>query len=547
MPTFGMGVKGGVGVVKIMRDNADDPFTTPNTDTGKFAFNSEQPGNKIGFILDIIVVEPDFTSYPASGGTSLSPNLVYLPPGSTAANCEITVQSFVASGNSFQYWYFFPTYFSNKYGISYMPLVEVRDTTDYVNKNKFPGPGLDTSTGQVSGSGQIYSYLANYVQQAAWLSFAGSGSSGGGFSDNRPAVPVHLTSSGVANPYSRALMTVFALPAMSDDIPDYSGTAVSGQEVVRIDKGSGGIARVALPGYDVYQVDEKRFLLHENRIPAKILAAGEIAVAAGGTAVITTRFALPLTTYMDFVARRDGSTTTEEFQFWSPPYIKSSSLSQEMGFSYVVSGNTITITSTADMDIVIRYMVCANAGAAPTTDGKKILLMGNDGVGDYVQVKRPGSSDLAPNLDDIMIDTRLSYSPLLAEGFLNFNSTDMPDTMSAPKFKGERKRSLVIPNPDGLLLFPKMGAIYTPYMGSLAPTDAPSPWAVWGNHGVGINAGSNSGRSLGFSTWANVIDETHVDLWSGGDNPYTFNGGVASYPNNTLGVRYFIFGIPPAL
>ncbi|MER9911713.1 hypothetical protein NKJ71_13875 [Mesorhizobium sp. M0050] len=540
MPRFGMGItSGGKGVVKIMADNADDPRTTANSETGKFRFNSEQPGNSIGFILDIIVVEPDFVAYPP-GGVPTNPNRYFLPAGSNENNCEILIRCHSFSGNTFQTWQFYLPYFQNKYGITYMPLCEVRTPTDYVNKKTFDGPRLDLTYVHAGTSGNIDSYAAC---QALWYTVVDSGYNGGA-GRNRPAISVAMTSSGAVSPISRGLMTVFALPMNDAAIPDYSGAPVSGQEVVRIDKDSGGIARVALPGYTVYELDTKRFLLHEDRIPAKILGAGEIAVASGGTAVITTRFSLPLTTYMDYIVRRAGSTATEKFQYWHPPYIESINLNQECGFTYVVSGNTITITSTADMDIVIRYMICANTGNTHTTGGKKILLMGNDGVGDYVQVKRPGSSDVAPNLDDIMVDTRLSYIPLLAEGFLNYNSTDMPDTPgSGQRFKGERKRSLVIPNPNGLLLFPKLGAIYNET--SVAP-DYDEPLAIWNRHGVAINAGSDSGKCAGGSVWSNIIDETHLDIWSGGDNPWTWVT-TQTYDNTTKGVRYYVFGIPPSL
>ncbi|TIX41556.1 MAG: hypothetical protein E5V40_09895 [Mesorhizobium sp.] len=537
MPKIAAGARASGGFVKIMKNNADNPLTTPNSDTGKFAFNSEQPGNKIGYIRDIIVVEPDFVTYPP-GGSPSSPQRYYLPGGTGPTNCERMIECWSFGGNNFQIWYFFPEFFANNYGVSYVPLLEARAVTDYVNKNAFFGPRVDVSTGQVSGSGQIYSYGSEFCR---WMMHINTGYPS---IRNRPSYAVEVTSSGAAQPISRYLVTLFGLPAFDDAIPDYSTTPVSGQEVVRCDQASGGMFRIALPGRTVSSGNLDHYLMHENRIPAKILGAGEIAVAAGATQVITTRFALPLTTYMDYIVRRAGSTATEKFQFWSPPYIDNLNPNQECGFTYVVSGNTITITSTADMDIVIRYMICANAGQAPTTGGKKIQRTGNDGVGAYVQIKRPGSSDTAPNLDDIMLDTRFVYAPLLAEGFLNFNSTDMPDTMSAPRFKGERKRSLVIPNPNGLLLFPKMGAVYNQTAVDSSFTD---PYCIWGEHGVAINVGSNSGKSLGYSTWANIIDETHLDLWSGGDNPYTFLGSTNSYSNTIKGVRYYVFGIPPSL
>ncbi|TPL30169.1 hypothetical protein [Mesorhizobium sp. B2-4-7] len=528
MPNLVQGRRGSIPFVKIMKSNLDDPLTVPNTDTGKFCFNSEI--QNVGYVKDIFAVEIDDATYPSSGGTALSPNHYYDPPGSDKNTCQIRIDSYRGgAGGPVQQWYFFYEYFNARYGFTFFPLVEYRPTINF-STNQFQGPYVDIS-GNDGSNGQIFSYIGSKSRTVLARDSGQSGPSG----RNRPAISAYV-SDPVGNPaVKRCLMTVFDLPIHSESIPNNATTPVSGQDVVKI---APGIARVALPGRTVADTNPLHYVLHEDRIPAKIMAAGTVTVAANATVNITTRLPMTALTYMDFICKK-----TSEPAFWHPPFIGSFTANAN-SFTYTMSGTTLSITSTCNFSIDIIYVVYADSGEVPTTGGSKILLKSNDGHGDYIQVKRPGSSDVASNLNDIMIDTRLVYLPILAEGFLNWTS-DFPTVLSGSDlFKGVRKANVTVTNPDGLLLFPKVGAVYN--LPAVA-TVFDEPSAVWGEHSVFVNNPSWAGQASGYSTWANMLSTTSVDLFAANNNPWTIQPGAAFYNSQLKGIRYYIFGIPQSL
>ncbi|KRB26336.1 hypothetical protein [Mesorhizobium sp. Root172] len=536
MPNLVTGRRGSVPFAKIMKDNSDDPLTTPNTDTGKFYFNSEF--QKVGYIKDIFAVDADFVTYPASGGTLFSPRQYYIPAGSNKNNCQIYIGCWQAGGRNFQQWFFYKEYFAAQYGYSFYPLIEVRPCLDFT-VNKFRGPYIDISGGGTS-NGTIFSYTS-CSSRTRLIPDSGSGGPPG---RNRAAIIVPNENSGLTDsntatpPTKRCLVAVFDLPMHDEGIPDNSTIPASGQEVVRFDKTSPGIARVALAGRTVTDTDSAHYILHEDRIPAKVMASGQVTVAAGATVNINTRLPMTELTYMDYMCKKTSETT-----YWHPPYINSFT-SNANSFTYTMSGTTLSITSTCGFSIDITYVVYANSGEAPTTGGKKIFLKGNDGIGDFVQIKRPGSSDLGPNLNDIMLDTRLTYLPILAEGFLNWSS-DFPTVLSgSDRFKGVRKANLTIPNPNGLFLFPKVGAVYN---ANPFPSGSGEPSAVWGEHGVFVNNATWQGQSTGWSTWPNVLSSTSVDIFGSNNNPDNIQPSANFFNSQLKGLRYYIFGVPQSL
>lgn len=539
MKNFFVGVKPGVGpVLKIMRDDADDPLTTPNTNYGKFLFNSEV--QKLGYIDRIIKVEADFTTYPP-GPSALSPNRYYLPSGSNAYTADVAIISYSGGGYNWQVWMFREAYF----GKDFFPLVEVR-YPKYGAPNTFNGPSVDTLTGDVSNRGYTSAHARDFVlgndlysegiHRAYNIRLIGS--------DDGYRVPayvgVFVGNSPNRSPF--ALMTVFNLPDKNVAIPDNSGAPTSGDEVIRIDSAGGGLCRVALPGHDITDPDPENYILHEDKIPVKIIKCGEADVDQGTT--ISIPCPLPLTpyTYMDFHVKRKSDS-----EWWQPPYFVGTSEAQSLSFEYTVDtdDDEIVITNTSNSDLTIRYAICGTSEDSPTSGGSRILLKGNDGAQDYVQIKRPGSSDAAPNLNDIMIDTRLSYLPILAEGFLSYPD-DFPNALTgSERHKGERWATVNFANPDGMLPLVKVGAVFA---GSDSFTGEYNPVTVWNRHDVRVTSDPNwNGRASGGSVWAN-IKQTSVDFYSGGTNPYwTPTINITSYPSTMLGLRYYIFGIPQSL
>ncbi|MBZ9984923.1 hypothetical protein LB521_27705 [Mesorhizobium sp. BR-1-1-8] len=512
-----IGNKSGTGpVVKILKSDADDPLTIANAQHGKFLFNSEI--QQTGYIRQIVRVVADFVSFPPAGGTSTSPNQYLYPSGSTIANCQAIVNSWTNGGNNFQLWYFCKEYF----GKTYFPMVEVRQFAS--GDDTFSGPFVNTTTGQVTGTGQAVSlsgYTAGIAKAAYW---------NGSTWNLKDAVRVSPS----------ALMSIYDLPDLTDALPNNSTTPVAGQKVIGIDS---SIARITLPGRTVADADPDHYILHENKIPAKVIKAGEVNVALGGTATISSVIPLTKWTYMDFHVKRQTDT-----EWWQPPFYASTDEAQSMSFNYTVSPTGITITNLANFAITIRYAICAASERGFTTGGSKILWKGNDGTQDFIQIKRPGSHDTTYSLDDIMIDTRLSYMPILAQGFLNY-PTDFATVISGSNlFKGNRMATVSFANPSAMPLLVKSAAIFAGSGVLQDPYDRNfDPRSVWNAHEVGVSQPSGwTGRASGASTWAN-IKTTSVDFYAAGGNPRFFVGSNESYPSTMLGLRYYIFGIPSSL
>lgn len=524
MPKLQFGNKPGVGpVVKVMKNNDDDAFTTPNSEQGKFLFNSE--AQKIGYIDQIFEVTLDHVNYPP-GGSYYDPASYFIPPGSNLQTALIMIESYIFSGKRYQEWSFFKEYF----GKPFLPLVEQRQQYT-INKNKFDGP-IAREGGNIDPNDDGFAFSRSGYEARSSMSNRWNGND----YENRNAVFVGLSDASVDN--TNRLLTVYNLPGDSSPIPDYSLPPVAGQEVVRIDKER---VRIALPGRTVDDTNPDHFILHENKVPAKIIKAGEIILPASGTYVIETDFKLSKTTYMDFHVRKSSTP-----DLWEPPYWTPSDPNQNYSFTYVVNDYDVTLTALSNRETVVRYMIIGAENDPPTVGGEKVLFKGNDGTKDFIQIKRPGSSDTEPNLNDIMLDTRLSYLPILAEGLLawptDFPITNIPGQSAIQKFIGERGAVVNFANPNNLLPFVKMGVIWPgdpDYQGTYSVRN---PTSYWNYHGCAFH-----GFSVvcdGSTSWAK-IGMTSVTFYAAASNPLYFtNGGDVDYPSTAIGLRYYIFGIP---
>ncbi|MGB3536788.1 MAG: hypothetical protein WBA42_01375 [Mesorhizobium sp.] len=511
-----VGNKAGTGpVLKMMRNDGDDPLTTAITDFGKFLFDSET--TKLGYVYDIEDIRLDRTKYPIG-----SPNAYYYTPsGSGSSNCAIQVSARGADQINNYYLQNYSSYFG------YLPIVEFRHAV-LTDQNTFTGPSLDFSAFVVSGS-WLAMARAGYLCQTMNVPIVGGTGSREAYSET-----FYDPSVGTAAAHYRSVMSTIELPLRNDAIPNYAATPVSGQNPILI---SPSVARIALPGRVVTDTDVRRFIAHENRIPAKIMKAGDINVAAGSTATINTPLPLTPLTYMDFHAKLQSAS-----EFFHPPFFDQSSAGDDINFSYTVNSQSVTLRNTGAKAITVRYVIFADSDQANTTGGSAVLRKANDGTQDYLQMKRPGSSDSAPNLNDIIIDSRMAYFPLVKEGFLNWSS-DFPNASSNLVW-GERYATVNFANPSGFKPFVKCAVIF------------PSPsvytfTAIGGLRQVFINAGSDwSNRCTCISSLARIkAAGTSVDFYMSGDNPLYKNTGTADpiYNGTALGLRYYIFAIPASL
>ena len=507
-----IGHKPSVGpVVKIMKNDGDDPLTTANNQHSKYLFNSET--SRIGYIDDIFI-RTFMTSITVKG------TWVFTPGGSNMANCQSAVFR-QDSGNGYDTQVF---RFAKSYFGSYFPLFEERRAMGD-NKNVFLGPGTltqDTDGGWFQGISLTFTNSGGRVANQA------AGSNWRAFFETSP-VPT--------GDRWRQIISLWDLPANNTALPSI-GSPSSGQEVVRV---SPSMARVAKPGFTVTNGSPKNFILHEDYIPAKIMAAGEISVPATGskqaTITVPASFTLTPQTYMDYHVRRDGSEWYNQY-FFSPPLIYNSNENDGIGFTYQVNASSVVITNRCRFPIVVRYAIFADSDAATTSGGSAIMRK----TGNAIQIKRPGSSDSAPALNDIMLDTRLAYFPLLKEGYLPWPGGFPSSYGAGEKFYGEKYVDVAVDNPTGVKLFVKHRLIFPASTGVGGVTYDEEIFEPVVS--VMTNAGATwTGRMTAYSSYARIAtDEKSVRFSMAGDNPFYATG--VYWRVAPAGIRYFIFGIP---
>jgi hypothetical protein len=505
--------------LRIAYDNNLDIMAEPAANAGQFMFDSERA--KLGYLYDILAPTYDSRWRTGSGHNDGFRDYWYLTgdTDATQASKDGTGRTVVWKiSDSTQTTIFYRDYWP----FGYFPLAETRVVSAALPANTFEGATVNYDIFSNS-FGYVESY-AGYRCTTAQLNFANTADADG--------YVVNTT-----NGATQSILSVFQLPAREDALPDFSTTPVSGQNILLINAVQ---TRLALPGRDTSSSNLDHFIFHEDKIPAKIMRAGDVDIAGNGTVDLVCPFPLTSLTYMDFMIRRQT-----DAEFWNPPYYDSVSSDRSLKFWYEVKSDRITITNKTSTPVTIRYVIFTDSDQPYTAGGKKSLIM--DTAAGYSQIKRPGSSDVAPGLNDIIVDTRLAYLPLLAEGFLNWTS-DFPTVISGSgRFKGERMATVNFANPAPKLLpFVKQQIVF--------PTDA-SPTVEGSYHKVFTDAGSGTwyARASQNSSWANVHD-TSVDFYMAGSNAMAVTSG-GSFKNtdpagsdvDALGMRYYIFGIPQSL
>lgn len=527
----------GVGpVVRVMNDASYDPVSTLPTEFGKMQFDSRT--TKISYVWDIYIqsYDPRFNN----GGTdrfygfdnNTYDVVVSQGSGLGTLNTRGAGVYWNNAGSGLQtYWLW-----KEWWPFGYLPIVEMRTRYNKAS-GVFDGAKVTyTFFDGVDGQYGLVQSSAAYTGTTKVIPL-GSGVYREGYEQ--------LTKNSNPDIIIPTLFAVIQLPQRDDPIPDFATTVIAGQRVLNIDN---SMARMALPGRDVFDTNPDHYVFHENKIPAKIMRSGDVNIAGNGTANLICPFPLTETTYMDFMVKKQADT-----EFWHPPFFNGTFSAGNYAFNYQVQSDRVVITNLTSTAITVRYVIFADSDAAYTTGGTKVLIDGNDGTQNFIQIKRPGSSDTAPSINDIILDTRLAYMPIMAEGYLNWPG-DFPTVISgSERYKGERMATVTVSNPNPKLkLFPKQIVVFDPMA---------QPASYNGIHNVfADNTGGWIGRASSISSWANVrADESAVDFYMSGDNPqYVQAGGAATYvrkirPGNTpqdigaSGLRYYIFGIPQSL
>lgn len=407
-----MGYAAGYGpYLKIMINDEDDPVLTDDLDYSKFLFNSKT--DKYGYVWDIMYDRDDNPaySYPAP---SPSEKTQMFPPGSSFETMDKRVWSVRQSGGSVyrRIEYNLRNIYGD-FGDDYMiPLIE----TNYGSTvtGRWYGPAVNyTQTGSEgirfagflrsrgTSIGWTTSRISNYFYKFPVTGY-----------DGTRYIPNILNfSPSVGGKYSAI---IWNLPGNNRPINLLNDTPIPGQEQIKISKTTFKIARA---GFSVAATDPNKLILSSDFIPAKIMRSGEVSIDVGDYADIYTPLPMTDSTVLDYIVRRSG-------QVWTTPPALQATYTQtsSIACNYAVFSNYIRLYNTGNVDIDVRYMIFADDAGEQTSGGTKVVRKANDGVQDYIQFKRPGSSDVSPALNEIYLDTRLATIPLIKEGYVSIAS-----------------------------------------------------------------------------------------------------------------------------
>ncbi|HEV7255734.1 MAG TPA: hypothetical protein VGN97_21870 [Mesorhizobium sp.] len=522
---FAMGRKpGGGGFVRVMKNDEDDPVTTPSSDRAKFVFDSEV--QKLGYLEEIFQFNY-LQGYP-TGWT-------YWPSG-TNYNSAWHEMLWQESGQIQARSLHWPRHsvFANLQ--SFPPIVEARviarDHLGYYNGPRVRYTNTDeASSGSRCGHHEGGPGWNGDLSSTVYAEGSNRALFGGGWQFTLSGL---YTTSDPTNRRTKAVAGVWDLPADSSPIPGHAASPVPGQKIVHLSRFG---LRIAKGGYDVDSAPREGLILDSNKIPAKLIASGEIQVNEGASHVIALPVPVdPATTYMDYHIKE----TFTSAPMCHPPMLESDpGGSTHTGFRYAIGSTAVTLTNDGDRTLTIRYMIFSDDAAPWTSGGSQVLRRVSAGGRDHIQIKRPGSSDAAPNMNDVVLDTRFPYLTILAEGWLGVN--DLNEAPQSDRY-GERAKTIwfepggLIPMVKHMVTFPGRisapvsrvlrtygGGASSPFNGKQAVVGSP---AIIGPNFVKFHLAPNRPERFEFE------DGTQFRTIAG-DNP--------------IGLRFYIFGVPPAL
>ncbi len=248
----------GAGCLKIMRDNAHDPRTTPDSERWKFAYNS-----KLSVQCQIVTVEQ--CNY-SSGGP-------YYTPAGSESNYQRLVWS--NSGSQDARHIFRKSYFP---ALRYdYPIYDVK----WINKDSGRFTQGNVSLERPGGYGNFGGVFATGMRKelgwADWTAQDYGGTIG-------LAVQVQTDYSNASgnlsidkNHYKR--LVVWNLPGDNAALVDAPAQSpLSGQMAVQITQ---NYCRIAKPGYDVRSASALQLAYDSTNRPAKVIAAADIEIPSG--------------------------------------------------------------------------------------------------------------------------------------------------------------------------------------------------------------------------------------------------------------------------
>jgi hypothetical protein len=515
-----IGKKPGIGiVVKIMKNDADDPLTTPISDIGKFKFSSEI--SEYSYINKIDKLGPTLTwaaSSPAYGD--------FTPVGDTL---QRYTASYVANQN---YYQIYAINITSIFG-GWPPLIEknLKDVATGWLGSPFTYQRLFSSGSVLAGTWTPgYGYRVGYDK-----SFPDSSNS-----DTRGILKLGVRPNSSAtewsyltysNPNVEVLFTYFDLIGDNSAIPALPIPSASGDTIL-IDENQ---VKISKANYTIDQVGYRTQIVNSNKSPCLILASGTISMAANTNQTIVPIYPLSDSAYIGVIASADAHPSM------TPPMLMDYSGNQNgqdiTGFRYKTLSGNLVLENNNPFSVNVKYICSADEKYIQTFGGVNIIEEKTDANGAYFVIKTPGSSDVAPSLNEILLDTRLTAMRIIAEGY----SPRASFTLASSNLRyGDARLNIPHVNLNNDY---KTFVMYRTLLENNSWTE-PKTVHLFNNFNF---QGTGRGHSVC------VMNETSTDFYISNNAAsfYNFNsssssGGVVGYSANDRveGIRYYIFAIP---
>lgn len=519
-----IGWKPGVGpVLKVMVNDAHDPLTHPNTDYGAFRFNSETAAIGYGDHKGTQTVVPASLTWVPNqyfdnivGGqviarTWRSPDFADRGSLETFANPG----GIWSAVNSF---YFVTTQDAgwkqvwSSYGGVYPSSSDRYNVTRRASAIRLQDMIVPVKT---SGAWSTAGY--RYLDPTSTITNV----------NNPPTLAPSVD--GLISSMPIRTFSFYGLDLPVDETP-YPlvppGPPVAGQKIISISPAG---ARMSKSGYDVDAATHDQLIFDSNKLPMKVIATGLVAIAQGGVVGVPLGAAYDTSIFVDYLVQAQGAT-----HLWLPAWPENPALFYNV--QYRINGSTLELYNTSSTAVWVRYVVMAADSLAPSTGTAMVF----DAVGgSHCVIRRPGSA--GTRLKDTIVDSRLSYLPIVQQAWVPFSSF----ADSGGHQAGTHYWATSWANPGN----------FKPYvLAKVARQNKNNPAQIVYQDLFGkfIEISSDS-RFSDSSFLCHLTDTTATFYASNGgrwEDAWRLDGGLyrtrtSSY--QTVGIRYYVFAIPTTL
>lgn len=511
-----IGKKSGSPVMKIMRNDADNPLTTPNTAYGKFAFNSET--GAYGYISEVVNVDVAWSEIPftASSGTLTK----YFPTG-VSATSPVRIVSQRAGASLF--------YTIIDINDGYTGYAALQKTIKFVRVFQMPA---GTSPG--ANAAQRKTNADNAQAWARILDFERSGLNGSNvYWDTEYWIREEITWKYLHPSQPSSSDLAFRVQLFITDMPGDNtsylptGTPTAGQKILKFRKTT---ARLARPGYDVDVHASDKMIFAEDRVPMKIAGTGFVSNLAAGATTTLPATSLPISKSALVIGmwNRIG-----EALVYPPMSAVETDVDSIQYRFVVVSGVTRVQIKNGSLNAVdIRYAIMTDDTEPVTSGSSKVI----EHAANYLRIIRPGAG-ASPSSRDVLIDSRSVAMPLVAQGWVGVAGFQASDNTVL----GTHRITINHANDGSWKPYVMMCQELTHLSDGTKIYHMPlMHWAKW------LSPPGATGDTL-----CAAITDTQTKIYFYKGDPVVgigtsrlASGVYESIPYNTTGIRYYIFALP---